>query len=207
MPLLATRYLPKLLLWYPGSKSLQPAQDLGYTLDIQYLLFGSSNQGFNLRHTVTNQMLPKTRINLLHHQSQELLVFPLSTVEDLVHKSTCQQLICRYPLAHNESFVRLANSHSLHECSRCATLSYETETRERSEDKGVWRCIYEVGESGQGRGQANRRTIESRDEYLGVCVEGIGDFKVVGREVFQPVSMQVRAGRLIARESYIGSAA
>lgn len=49
----------------------------------------------------------------------------------------------------------------------------------------MWSCVDEVAEGYEGSGKADGGTIESGDQDLGMCVEGIGDFKIVRYKVLE----------------------
>lgn len=46
-------------------------------------------------------------------------------------------------------------------------------------------CVDEVTERYESGGKTNGRAIESGDQNLGMCVEGIGDFEIIRYEALE----------------------
>src|SRR5277367_937875 len=137
MPLLPTRDFPKLFLRDPRRKSFQSAKHLRHILRIQHISLWLPNQSLDFKQAVANKMLSQPIINLLKHHIVEFHVLAFLAIKDLVYESRREQLLCCYPLAHNQSLVCFAYTHSLHESTRRAAFRYETETGEGREEECV----------------------------------------------------------------------
>ena len=66
--------------------------------------------------------------------------------------------------------------------------------------------VDEVRKCNEGGRESNRRAIECSDEDLGVGVEGVGDFEVVGYKTSQGLAAEIRSFCNLPGGSDIGSA-
>lgn len=66
-------------------------------------------------------------------------------------------------------------------------------------------CIDEVAERYEGSRKTNGGAIESSDQNLGMCIEGIGDFKVIGYEALERLTANVSGSWKGFRNGDIGA--
>ena len=60
--------------------------------------------------------------------------------------------------------------------------------------------VDEIRECDEGGGKADGGAVQSRDEDLGVCVEGLCDVEIVGDEALEPEAALVFVGGLRAAD-------
>lgn len=194
MFLLPTGNLPKLFLRHPGCKSLQPPKHLSHSLRIHNISLRFSDQRFHLEQTVAVQMVSQPLLDLLQHLVQEPLLFIPPRLDDFVHEPDALHFLGGNPLAHYQRLVCLADAQSLDECAAGATFGDEAEGRERGKEESVRGCIDKVRERDEGGGEADCGAVEGGDEDLGVRVEGLCYFEVVGHEGAEPVAAEFGRG-------------
>lgn len=174
MLLLPRCNLSKFLLRDPPDKSFQTTKDLMHTLRVQKISLRSPNKRLDLDQTLLIQMRAQSLIYLVQHQTQEFLMLIRLGIEDFVHVAHMDQFLARNLLAHYQSLIRLTDTQSSDECSAGSALGYQAQGRERREKESMRSGVDEIGKGGYGCRETNRGPIERCDEYLWVCVEGVG---------------------------------
>ena len=182
--------LPELLLWNTTHEPFQTSKDFHDTHTIQRIPRWHTNQLLYLQQAVLVQVIAETIIDLPQHRLEELLII-LASINNLVHKSNVQQLLCSNSLAHDERLVRLANTESLNEANTGSTFCNETERGKRRQQESVRHSVNEITEGNQCCGEANSRTIQRCYEDFWMRVECMGDVKVVGDKVAEPLSAKI----------------
>lgn len=189
MSLLSRGKLAKLLLRDALDEALQASHDLFGVLRLQDGALGRLEQALDAYHAVPAEVVAHGVVDLLEDAGVEAL--PVGLVKDGVDEAAALERVGGDAAAGDERLGGARGAQAEGERARGAALGDEAERGKRRQEERLGRAVDKVGVADERGRQPDGRSVEAKDEHLGVLGERERRVEVEGGEVLQPVRVRL----------------